>query len=151
MTSDMEALIAELGGLWRNYASAFQTGDMESVLPVFAEPCMVQTRSSANIYPKRADIGRNNMMLLAFYRAQGVVRAEATIVEVDPLHRHFVHVQVRYRLLDDKGADVVAFTTIYSLKHEGTRWLIHQIIAQDEVDAWQNRGTPLERAPLTLC
>jgi hypothetical protein len=143
MTPDMESLVAELGDLWRQYGSAFQTGDVDALLPVFAEPCVVQARDFVAVYNRREDISANNNALLAFYRLQGVTKVDLQIAEVDPLHRHFVHMQVRYRLLDRDGDEVVHFTTIYSLKHEGTRWLIHQIIAQDEVDAWAARGTPL--------
>jgi hypothetical protein len=143
MTPDMEKLVGELGGLWRAYAGAFQTGDMDSVLPIFAEPCVVHTRLSTSLYLKRADIGANNNRLLAFYRSQGVVRAEATILEVDPVHRHFVQLFVRYRLLDGAGEDVVSFTTVYGLKQDGERWVVHQVIAQDEIEAWTARGTPL--------
>jgi hypothetical protein len=143
MTPDMETLVAELGDLWRQYGSAFQTGDVDALLPVFAEPCVVQTRDFVAVYNKREDISANNNALLAFYRTQGVAKVDLQITEVDPLHRHFVMMQVRYQLLNAAGQEVVKFSTIYNFKHEGTRWLIHQIIAQDEVDAWAARGTPL--------
>jgi ketosteroid isomerase-like protein len=143
VTPDMESLVAELGDLWRQYGSAFQTGDVDALLPVFAEPCVVQTRDFVAVYNKREDISANNNALLDFYRRQGITKVDLQIAEVDPLHRHFVQMQVRYRLMDTDGNDVVQFTTIYSFKHEGTRWLIHQIIAQNEVDAWAARGTPL--------
>ena len=145
MSPDLEKLVGELGGLWRAYASAFQTGDMDSVLPIFAEPCMVHTRLGSSVYMKRSDISVNNKMLLAFYRSQGVVRAEATITEIDPLHRHFVQVFVNYRLINADNADVVSFTTVYGLKQDGERWVIHQVIAQDELEAWAARGTPMGR------
>ncbi len=143
MTPDMEKLVAELGDLWRQYGSAFQTGDVDALLPVFAEPCIVQTRNFVGVYAKREDISANNNALLAFYRMQGVTKVDLQITEVDPLHRHFVQMQVRYRLLNSNGEEIICFTTIYSLKHEGERWLIHQIIAQDEMEAWAARGTPL--------
>jgi hypothetical protein len=143
MTPDMEQLVAELGDLWRQYGSAFQTGDMDALLPVFAEPCVVQTRNFVAVFETRADMAQNNNALLAFYRRHGVVKVDLQIKEVDPLHRHFVQMQVRYRLLDADDVEIVKFTSIYSLKHEGERWLIHQVISQDEVDAWAARGTPL--------
>jgi hypothetical protein len=143
MTPDMETLVAELGGLWRQYGADLQAGNVDALLPLFAEPCVVQTRNLVMVYTSRADMAANNHALLAFYRMQGIAKVDLQINEVDPLHRHFVQMQVRYRLLDAEGAEIVRFTTIYSLKHEGTRWLIHQIIAQDEMDAWSARGTPL--------
>jgi hypothetical protein len=143
MTPDMETLVAELGDLWRQYGSAFQTGNLEALLPVFAEPCVVQTRNFVAVFNTRTDMAMNNEALLAFYRSQGVAKVDLQINEVDPLHRHFVQMQVRYRLLSQDGDEIVRFTSIYSLKHEGERWLIHQVISQDEVDAWAARGTPL--------
>jgi hypothetical protein len=143
MTPDMEKLVAELGNLWRQYGAALQSGDITALLPVFAEPCVVQTRNFVAVFDTRADMAVNNEALVAFYRQQGVSKVDLQINEVDPLHRHFVQMQVRYRLLDVDGAEIVRFTSIYSLKHEGERWLIHQVISQDEVDAWAARGTPL--------
>jgi hypothetical protein len=143
MTPDMENLVAELGELWKQYETALQTGDMDALLPVFAEPCVVQTRNFVAVFETRADMAQNNNALLAFYRSHGVSKVDLQISEVDPLHRHFVQMQVSYRLLDVDGGEIVAFTSIYNLKHEGERWLIHQVISQHEVDAWAARGTPL--------
>ncbi len=133
---DVDALIAELEMFWHDYAKAFQTGDLSLLLPAFSLPLVIQTRDRTGIYESYADIDSNNSTLVAFYRSQGVKRVEVNLDTVDPLHRDFMQVHLTYRMLDQHDVEIISWTTIYGLKHAGNRWLIHSIIAQDEVDAW---------------
>ncbi len=140
---DIEALISELGVLWRNYSSAFQTGDMKAILPMFDTPMVITTRHENIVFHDLDSLLANNEALIAFYRSHGVVRVEATITDVEPFQRHFAQVQLAYILLDAAQKSVVNFTTVYNLKHKGDRWLIYSIIAQNEMDAWEKHGPPL--------
>ncbi len=137
---DVEALITELGRLWRNYSSAFQSGDMKAIMPMFDLPVSVVTRDETAIYEDADLLLAHNEALVAFYRSQGVVRVEAVITDVEPFHRHFAQVKIAYTLLDADSRTVANFATVYGLKHKGERWLVHQIIGQDEVDAWTAYG-----------
>ncbi len=134
---DVDTLIAELEMFWRDYAKAFQTGDLGLLLPAFSLPLVIQTRDRTGIYESLEDIDANNNALVAFYRSQGVKRVEVNLDTVDPLHRDFMQVHLTYRMLDLDDAEIISWTTIYGLKHAGSRWLIHSIIAQDEVNAWE--------------
>jgi hypothetical protein len=140
---DIEALINELGVLWRNYSSAFQTGDMKAILPMFDTPVVITTRAENIVFNDLASLLANNEALIAFYRSQGVVRIEATITDVEPFQRHFAQVQLAYILMDAENKPVVNFTTVYNLKHKDERWLIYSIIAQNEMDAWAAHGAPV--------
>jgi hypothetical protein len=143
MKQDVETVITKLGQLWRTYASSFQTGDMRAIMPLFALPLTVVTRTATRIYSDEAELLEHNEALVAFYRAQGAYRVEATIVDVEPFQRHFAHVQVAYRLVDSENKTVVNFITVYGLKQVNEDWLIHSIISQDELDAWTAYGMPL--------
>jgi hypothetical protein len=140
---DVELLIAELGGLWRNYSSAFQTGDMAAIMPMFDLPVSIVTRDSNRIFADPGDFLANNEALVSFYRSQGVVRVEATITDVEPFHRHFAQVQIAYTLMDAENRTVTNFITTYSLKHKDDRWLVYSIMGQDERDAWTSIGESL--------
>ncbi len=140
LTPDVETLINELGRLWRIYSSAFQSGDMRAIMPMFDLPVCIVTRAETRIFTEAADLLQNNETLVAFYRHHGVVRLEAVITDVEPFHRHFALVKIAYTLMDAENRTVVNFATVYALKHKGERWLIHHIIAQDEVDAWAAYG-----------
>jgi hypothetical protein len=143
MRQDVETVIAKLGQLWRTYASSFQTGDMKAIMPLFTLPLIIVTREATRIYSDEAELLANNEALVAFYRAQGAHRVEATIIDVEPFHRHFAHVQVSYKLLDADNKTVVNFITVYGLKEIADDWRIHSIIAQDELDAWTAYGMTL--------
>jgi hypothetical protein len=136
LAPDVEALIAELGRLWRNYSSAFQTGDMKAIMPMFDMPVSIVTREDTRVFHDPETLLTNNEALVGFYRGQGVVRVEAVITDVEPFHRHFAQVKIAYTLLDADNETVVTFATVYGLKHKGDRWLVHHIIGQDERDAW---------------
>lgn len=140
LNPDVEALITELGRLWRNYSSAFQSGDMKAIMPMFDLPVSVVTCAETRIYDDARVLLDHNEALVAFYRSNGVVRVEATITDVEPFHRHFAQVKIAYALIDKDNRTVVNFATVYGLKHKADKWLVHQIIGQDEVDAWMAHG-----------
>ncbi len=147
---DIEALIAELGRLWRIYSGAFQSGDMKAILPMFDVPLSIITRQETRVFHDLDNLLANNEALIGFYRHHKVARVEATITDVEPFHRHFAQVQINYILLDAAQQPVVTFATIYGLKQRDSRWLIHSIIAQDEMDAWRRIGAPLAGASSTI-
>lgn len=137
---DVEALLQELNQFWRDYAGAFQTGDLHQLLPAFDLPLVITTRERTHVFETLAAIDANNSDLVAFYRAQGVARVVANIVVVEPMLRDFIQVHVAYHLLDSDDGEIVNWTTVYGLKHKVRGWSIHSILAQDELDAWAERG-----------
>jgi hypothetical protein len=116
--------LEEIARFFDSYAEAFSRGDAEAVAALWAFPAFFVARGKRAALDEAA-FRANTEAILAFYRAQGVARAEKRLIGAEPLFDGLWLARTADRLVDAGGLRAVA------------------AMPDAELDAWTARGTPL--------
>jgi hypothetical protein len=128
------------------YAGAFVREDVDAVVACWRFPATVSTPEGDVVLDEPA-FRRNTEALFGFYRGQGMTDVRGSLVQVDRVSPDLADVAVAYELFDDAGELIVSWRNGYRLREiDGA---IHAIssVADAEVEAWAERGTPLGSSP----
>lgn len=134
--------MTEIEQFFDDYAAAFSSGDAGAVSALWAFPAFVVARG------KRAaldvDVFRaNSEALIAFYRAQGMTRADKRVLAAEPLFDGLWLVRTADRMTDSAGAEIASWEHLYLLSRTAEGLRAVAAMPDGELDSWQRRGTPL--------
>lgn len=131
-----------IAALFEAYAEAFSRGDSDAVTASWAFPAFFAARGKRAALDETA-FRANCDALIRFYRAQGGVRAEKTVVSAEPLFEGLWLVRTGDRVRDRDGAAIAAWEHLYLVSRTETGLRVVAAFADAELDAWAARGTPL--------
>src|SRR5258708_4412052 len=83
----------------------------------------------------------NAVKLCAFYAAQGVVRADKEVLELSRLTKTTASVRTADVLRDAEGSVVAQWEHVYLLVETSDGIRVAAALPDDEIRAWQERGT----------
>jgi hypothetical protein len=131
------------------YADCFTRGDVEGVMDRWLLPAFISgSGGKSGSFADRDQFSANTRKLCEFYAAQGVMRAEKTVLNVQELFDDVALVRTGDRLSDENDATVAEWEHVYMLRRGDSEWKVFLAVADGELDAWNAHGTPLgSRSP----
>ena len=127
------------------YADNFSRGDIAAVNDAWAMPCFISgPRSGA--FTDAEVFARNTEGLVAFYAAQGLAKAEKTVLSAEVQYDGVTLVRTADRLSDAAGEEIATWEHLYLMRRFSDGWKVVTAICDGEVAAWAARGTPLGSA-----
>ena len=97
-------------------------------------------------FASQSDFDANTSALLSFYEAQGVKRADRSLIDILLLNGDTVAITVADTMRAEDGSAIVDWRAAYVLQRVGEDWKAIMAVADGELAAWRQRGTPLGRA-----
>lgn len=137
-----EPPVDEMARLFDDYAAAFGRGDVDSVCAMWAYPAFVVARGRRSALDAEA-FRANSEALVAFYRGQGVVRAEKRVLACEALFEGLRLVRTADRLSGADGREIAHWEHAYLVSDTADGPRLVAAMPDGELDAWTARGTPL--------
>ena len=138
------SLREEIEAFFAAYVDAFARWDIHAICVLWA-PTAAFVMPTANVAMDAAAFRDNGVKLLDFYRRQQVAWPEGKLLSRDELFPGVAEARMAYRLFDAAGAEIVAWKHVYMLR-KTDRWRAVLAVADGEIAAWAERGTPLGSA-----
>jgi len=91
----------------------------------------------------RDQFHHNTLALCAFYRAQGLARAEKQVLELSRLTATTASVRTEDRLFDAAGGLIAEWEHVYLLSATADGIKVVAALPDNELHAWRELGTPL--------
>jgi hypothetical protein len=132
----------EVEEFFTGYAKAFTDMDVDEVCARWSYPAFMAGRGRQASLDEAA-FRQNTVALCAFYRAQGVARAEKQVLEWVRLTETTSTVRTADALFDAKGGMVAAWEHVYLLTQTPAGVRVAVALPDGELAAWRSRGTPL--------
>lgn len=129
-------LLDDLQKFFTAYAQAFRAGEPDELLRFIAMPLTRVTSAKQTVLEDEEAAEDSILRLIELFEANDIANARIATIEIGGVGDGTVEVNVRWELLDDSDAPVIAYDVGYSLVQEGEhRWRI-ATISEDE----QNRA-----------
>lgn len=134
---------SELEAWCQSYVKAFSAYDAVAIAEHWAFPALT-TQAGRSFAFKSADhFVSNTGLLLGFYKQQNVDRAVRKLVDLVILSDTGIAMTVEDEMLDSSGAVITTWQAFYVMQKRGGDWKAIMAVADGEVSAWADRGTPL--------
>ena len=133
---------AEVQALFDDYAAAFARADVARICGHWAYPAYFCARGKRAALDEAA-FRANAETLCRFYAAQGVAAAHKSVLAVDELAAGLAFVRTADRLTGADGGTIAEWRHGYLLSETADGLRIVMAMPEEELDAWQRRGTPL--------
>jgi len=134
--------MVEVEDFFTGYAQAFTDMDVDEVCARWSYPAFMAGRGKQAALDEAA-FRQNTIALCAFYRAQGVTRAEKQVLELTRLTETTSTVRTADTLFDAEGDLVAAWEHVYVLTETAAGVRVAVALPDAELAAWRSRGTPL--------
>lgn len=133
-----------LAAFFAAYADAFTRMEPSAVTSLWLFPALVSAagRSAAFDHPDHFEA--NTAILMGFYARQGVVRVEKVLLGAMGPSADTAFAVTHDRLFDRNGAIVAEWRHGYLVRLVDMGWRAIGAVADGELEAWRDRGTPLE-------
>ncbi|MEM1151002.1 MAG: hypothetical protein AAGI03_10635 [Pseudomonadota bacterium] len=138
-----ETLATDLDAWCQSYVAAFSDYDIRAISAHWCFPAVILAGGAPVLLGAREKFDRNTERLCAFYRDQGVTRAERSLIKHLPMTAHTAAIIVKDTLLDEAGGKIVSWDAAYTLTLTPDGWRACLADAGGEMAAWTARGTPL--------
>jgi hypothetical protein len=132
----------EAEDFFAGYAQAFTDMDVDGVCASWSYPAFMAGRGKQAALDE-ASFRQNTVALCAFYRAQGVARAEKQVLELVRQTETTSTVRTADTLFDATGDVVAAWEHVYLLTETPAGVRVAVALPDGELAAWRSRGTPL--------
>ena len=132
----------EVQSLFDDYAAAFGRADVARICAHWAYPAYFSARGRRAALDEAA-FRANAETLCRFYAAQGVAGAAKSVLAVDELFAGLAFVRTADRLTGADGGIIAEWRHGYLLSETAAGLRIVMAMPEEELDAWQRRGTPL--------
>lgn len=131
----------KITAFFASYIDAFARNDADTLSELWDSVGLFPS-PTGNFSMERQAFRDHCVALMDFYRQQGVVRPEGTLLSADELFPNVVQARVAYRM-QGAGDEVIAeWEHVYILRHTD-RWRVSLTIADGEMAAWAVRGAHL--------
>lgn len=125
------------------YAERFGAFDTDGICDFWIVPAVISVGGTNSIFESDDAFKCNITSLCKFYKKQGVERAVARVSSVEMLTPSCALTSVEYAVYDNQCNPINDWKHLYILKNLDRRWRITFALADEEVAAWERRGTPL--------
>ncbi|MCA1827202.1 MAG: hypothetical protein ABR567_08425 [Myxococcales bacterium] len=125
------------------YAEAFSHGDTEAIGQLWSLPALITAAQRSMCFADAEAFAKNTAAVCAFYREQGVVEARKTVLDVKDVGDTVAVVITRDEVVDASGREIARWKHAYLVRETPAGLRAIAAIADEEVQAWKARGTPL--------
>lgn len=126
------------------YANAFMSYDAEKISEFWLYPSMVNVGEKSAINADVAEFKNNLAPLLDFYKKQGVAKVNKQLIEAVITIPSCVFITTFDQLFDENEKIITSWNHYYVVRQASDRtWKIALSIADEEIEAWEDNGTPL--------
>lgn len=129
-----------------SYVTAFSAYDASGIGGHWAFPAVITQSGRRMSFANQTDFDANTNALLSFYEAQGVKRADRSLIDILLLNGDTAAITVADTMRAEDGSAIVDWRAAYVLQRVGEDWKAVMAVADGELAAWRQRGTPLGRA-----
>ena len=133
---------AQVHSFFKDYADAFSRGSVERIQASWSFPALMCFGGRQSVLDSEA-FRANAVKLCAFYAAQGVVRADKDILELNRLTETTASVRTADVLRDADGGVVAEWEHVYLLVETADGIRVAAALPDNEIRAWREHGTPL--------
>jgi hypothetical protein len=131
----------EIPDFFRCYVKAFAREDADTLSELWDEVGLFPT-PTGNFAMSRSSFRDHCATLFGFYRAQGVVRPQGTLMFADELFPGVAQARMAYRMIGVDDTPVAEWEHVYVLRRTDT-WRVSLTIADGEMAAWTAKGVKL--------
>lgn len=131
----------EIEDFFTAYVEAFARNDADALSELWDEVGLFPA-PTGNFAMERQAFRAHCVTLMDFYRRQGVLRPEGTVLSATELFPDVAEVRMAYRMHGAGGELVAAWEHVYILRKRD-RWRVSLTIADGEMAAWAAKGVPL--------
>jgi uncharacterized protein (TIGR02246 family) len=129
----------EIAAFFTIYVEAFANSDADTIAELW-EPVGLFPSPTGNFAMERQAFRDHVVTLLDFYRRQGVVTPEGTLLSTIRLYPEVAEARMAYRMLGTDGETIAAWDHIYILRRSDGRWRVTLTISDGEIAAWKELG-----------
>lgn len=131
----------EIAAFFVNYVDAFANRDAEALSELW-EPIGLFPSPGGNFAMSRDAFRDHCVMLIDFYRSQGVVRPLGQLLSASELFPNVAEARMAYQMQGEGDAVIAEWEHVYILRRSD-RWRISLTIADGEMAAWAALGAQL--------
>lgn len=133
----------EISTFLSHYAACFGALDIDRICDHWILPATISVGGTTTVFETRDALADNIAQLGAFYKRQGLSRAYVKVTAHSLPRPDCAFVTTRYALHGANGTPLVGWDHHYVLRRTMTDWKFVFAIADGEIEAWQERGTPI--------
>jgi len=133
---------AQVDDFFQGYAEAFSREDVDEICALWDYPAFMSYEGRQAVLDKD-QFRQNTFALCAFYRAQGLARAEKQVLDLARLTPTTASVRTEDRLYNAEGDLIAAWEHVYLLSQTAHGIKAVAALPDNELRAWRERGTPL--------
>lgn len=126
---------ADIDAYFQAYAKAFSAFDTRAVTRLWHFPAFISTSGHSVAFDNPAAFEANTEALCRFYKAQGMVRAEKSLLTVTPLYDGVVLARTADRLMGMDGSLIADWEHCYLLRRMQAGWRAVAAVADGELAA----------------
>lgn len=131
----------EITNFFCRYVDAFAREDADALSELWDGVGLFPT-PTGNFAMDRSAFRNHCGTLFSFYRSQGVVRPEGTLLFADELFPGVAQARMAYRMMGADETPVAEWEHVYILRRTD-RWRVSLTIADAEMAAWTAKGVQL--------
>ena len=139
----MTDLRSELEAWCRSYVAAFERYEAEAIAAHWAFPALTTQAGRSFAFKSEEHFAKNTGRLLGFYQAQHVEHVQREVVDILIMGPNAVSMTVKDQMMDAEGGEIASWQAAYVLQRVDAKWKAVAAVADGEVEAWAQRGTPL--------
>lgn len=125
------------------YTSAFSRCDVNKISELWTFPAFITGESRSAVFDNAQSFEKNTTALCDFYKRQGMKRAHKTVLSAQALYPGVVLARTKDELFDEADELITQWEHTYLLRNTDDGWRALAAVADDEMQAWASRGTPL--------
>lgn len=131
----------EMAQFFADYVDAFSRNDADALSELWDAVGLFPSPNGNFAMPRQA-FRDHCITLMNFYRQQGVVRPEATLLNTTELFPGVAEARLAYRMIGESERLVAEWEHVYILRRTD-RWRVSLTIADGEMVAWGVAGVSL--------
>ena len=139
----MNKIRLELEAWCASYVAAFERSDATAITEHWAFPAITTQAGQSFAFKSSEHFEKNTQRLLGFHQRQGVATVHRRVLNHLEMSAHAVAMTVADDMRDASGATLASWQAAYVLQYTQGKWRAIAAIADGEVAAWAERGTPL--------
>ena len=143
MTLILDDVRKELDAWCQSYVTAFAAYDAEAIAAHWTFPALTTQTGRSFAFKSAEHFASNTDKLLGFYKRQRVHKAVRRVLEILPMSDDAVAMTVQDEMRDPEDALIVSWTAAYVMQRVDGAWKAVSAVADGEVTAWAENGTPL--------
>ena len=132
----------QIDAFFADYVAAFASNDADALSALWDSVGLFPS-PTRNFAMERAAFRDHCVTLMDFYRQQGVVRPEGTLLSATELFPDVAQARMAYRMMGADDALIAAWEHVYILRRTDGQWRVSLTIADGEMAAWAEKGATL--------